>query len=197
MPGHDQEPGRQERGADRIARSLRCRDGRADQRSIKQVVLNLVTNAVKFTEADGMVSICIERGTGRNDVSGRCGYRNWHRSRGLPKLGKPFMQADASTSRRYGGSGLGLAISSRLVELHGGMLTIKSALGPRHLGSGHIPRGTRHAGAGTRGRGCSKLRRWQRRSADCGTGSHVGGCFGWVGDWRAAQRRRDAQLGPC
>jgi signal transduction histidine kinase len=47
----------------------------------------------------------------------------------LPKLGKPFVQADASTSRHYGGSGLGLAISSRLVELHGGTLTISSVLG--------------------------------------------------------------------
>jgi signal transduction histidine kinase len=44
-------------------------------------------------------------------------------------LGKPFVQADASTSRHYGGSGLGLAISSRLVALHGGSLTISSVLG--------------------------------------------------------------------
>lgn len=102
---------------------------RADQRAIKQVVLNLLTNAVKFTPAGGVVSVRIERG-----MDGAIALVVTDTGIGidpeaLPKLGKPFVQADASTSRRYGGSGLGLAISSRLVALHGGTLTISSVLG--------------------------------------------------------------------
>ena len=102
---------------------------RADRRAIKQVVLNLLTNAVKFTPAGGLVSLQVEpsatgevslvvsdTGIGIDPVA-------------LPKLGKPFIQADASTSRRYGGTGLGLAISNRLVALHEGTLTISSTLG--------------------------------------------------------------------
>jgi signal transduction histidine kinase len=102
---------------------------RADRRAIKQVMLNLLTNAVKFTPSGGMVSIRAERtdagelavivadtGIGIDPAA-------------LPRLCQPFVQADASTSRRYGGSGLGLAISNRLVALHGGTLTIASALG--------------------------------------------------------------------
>jgi PAS domain S-box-containing protein len=101
----------------------------ADQRAIKQVVLNLLTNAVKFTPPGGVVSVRMERG-----ADGAISLLVTDTGIGidpeaLPKLGKPFVQADASTSRRYGGSGLGLAISSRLVALHGGSLTISSVLG--------------------------------------------------------------------
>jgi PAS domain S-box-containing protein len=102
---------------------------RADQRSIKQVVLNLLTNAVKFTPAGGVVSVRIERGTDGAISLVVADTGIGIDPEALPKLGKPFVQADASTSRRYGGSGLGLAISSRLVALHGGSLTISSVLG--------------------------------------------------------------------
>jgi signal transduction histidine kinase len=102
---------------------------RADQRAIKQVVLNLLTNAVKFTEPDGLVSVGIERGPDGTVSLVVADTGIGIDPEALPKLGKPFVQADASTSRRYGGSGLGLAISSRLVALHGGTLTIRSALG--------------------------------------------------------------------
>jgi two-component system cell cycle sensor histidine kinase PleC len=102
---------------------------RGDQRSIKQVMLNLLTNAVKFTRAGGNVSVGIERGTDGTIALVVADTGIGIDPEALPRLGKPFVQADASTSRRYGGSGLGLAISFRLVELHGGTLTIKSAVG--------------------------------------------------------------------
>lgn len=102
---------------------------RGDRRAINQVVLNLLSNAVKFTPAGGVVSIRVEPAS-----SGAMSLVVADTGIGidpaaLPKLCQPFIQADASTSRRYGGTGLGLAISSRLVTLHDGTLTIASTLG--------------------------------------------------------------------
>jgi PAS domain S-box-containing protein len=102
---------------------------RADGRAVKQVVLNLLANAVKFTPAGGVVSVRVENaadgglvlvvsdtGIGIDPVA-------------LTSLCEPFVQADASIARRYGGTGLGLAISRKLMALHGGALTIESAVG--------------------------------------------------------------------
>jgi PAS domain S-box-containing protein len=102
---------------------------RADRRAIKQIVLNLLTNAVKFTPRGGAVMIRVEP-----EATGEISLAVADTGIGidpavLPRLCKPFVQADASTSRRYGGTGLGLAISAQLVTLHGGTLTIESTLG--------------------------------------------------------------------
>jgi signal transduction histidine kinase len=102
---------------------------RADRRAIKQVMLNLLTNAVKFTPSGGVVSIRAEPAATGGIALVVADTGIGIDPAALPKLGKPFIQADASTSRRYGGTGLGLAISSRLVALHGGTLTITSTLG--------------------------------------------------------------------
>jgi signal transduction histidine kinase len=101
----------------------------ADRRAIKQVMLNLIANAVKFSPGGGVVTIRAERtATGETSlVVADTGIGIEPAL--LPSLCDPFVQADASASRRYGGSGLGLAISSKLVALHNGTLTIASALG--------------------------------------------------------------------
>jgi signal transduction histidine kinase len=101
----------------------------ADQRAMKQVVLNLLTNAVKFTPAGGVVSIGSER-----TPDGGLALIVADTGIGvdpsvLASLCEPFVQADASISRKYGGTGLGLAISRKLVALHDGTLTIESTLG--------------------------------------------------------------------
>ncbi len=102
---------------------------RGDRRAIKQVMLNLLSNAVKFTPAGGVVTIRAEM-TARGELSLAVSDTGIGIDpEALPRLCQPFIQADASTSRRYGGTGLGLAISARLVALHGGTLTIASALG--------------------------------------------------------------------
>jgi C4-dicarboxylate-specific signal transduction histidine kinase len=102
---------------------------RADRRAIKQVVLNLLTNAVKFTPGGGVVSIRSEKAAGGEVSLVVADTGIGIDPAALSKLCQPFVQADASTSRRYGGTGLGLAISNRLVGLHGGTLTIASVLG--------------------------------------------------------------------
>jgi signal transduction histidine kinase len=102
---------------------------RADRQAMKQIVLNLVSNAVKFTPAGGVVSIRSERA-----ASGDLALVVSDTGIGidpavLASLCEPFTQADASTSRKYGGTGLGLAISCKLMALHDGTLTIESAPG--------------------------------------------------------------------
>jgi signal transduction histidine kinase/CheY-like chemotaxis protein len=95
---------------------------------LRQVVLNLASNAIKFTETG---SVLIE--ISRPDVS-RIEVRVVDTGIGisgeqLPRLFKRFTQADSSTTRRYGGTGLGLAISKQLVELMGGTIEVSSVVG--------------------------------------------------------------------
>jgi signal transduction histidine kinase len=102
---------------------------RADSRAIKQIILNLVTNALKFTREGGTVSIRIECASNHDLVLLVADTGIGIDPAMLASLFEPFTQADASMTRNYGGTGLGLAISRRLVALHGGTLTIESALG--------------------------------------------------------------------
>jgi signal transduction histidine kinase len=100
-----------------------------DRRAMRQIVLNLLTNAVKFTPPGGAVSIRAEP-TANEDLAvivtdNGIGIE----PSALASLCEPFTQADASISRKYGGTGLGLAISSKLMVLHGGTLTIESTPG--------------------------------------------------------------------
>ncbi len=102
-----------------------------DPDRLRQVFINLLGNAVKFTEV-GQVLLSIEQ---LNDqAEGNLLISVSDTGVGIPqdKLGKvfeSFSQADASTTRRYGGTGLGLTISKRLVELMGGTMRVESTLG--------------------------------------------------------------------
>lgn len=99
---------------------------------VRQVLLNLVGNAVKFT-AQGHVLIALQSESGLTNASAvRISVTDT--GIGIPEdkqtlLFKQFSQADASTARKFGGTGLGLAISKRLVEMMGGSMGLKSAPG--------------------------------------------------------------------
>lgn len=102
---------------------------RADHRAVKQVVLNLLGNAVKFSPGGGVVSIDVE-----TVKSGGLALVIADPGIGIDPsvvdaLFEPFTQANATITRRFGGTGLGLAISRKLLTLHGGTLTIESGLG--------------------------------------------------------------------
>jgi two-component system, sensor histidine kinase and response regulator len=103
-----------------------------DPTRIRQVLVNLVANAVKFTE-QGEVAVRVSGGDVRNGrVVARCIVRDTGigiDADALSRLFQPFSQADGSTTRRYGGTGLGLAICKRLVELMGGEIGIESTPG--------------------------------------------------------------------
>ena len=83
-----------------------------DQGRLRQVIFNLIGNALKFTERG---SVDVELGAGPLDACSRARrrarHRHRHRRRALPGLFRRFKQADYGIARRYGGSGLGLAIS--------------------------------------------------------------------------------------
>ncbi|HYC53141.1 MAG TPA: response regulator [Gemmatimonadaceae bacterium] len=103
-----------------------------DPHRLRQVLSNLVGNAVKFT-ARGEV-LLVARVTQRGDEN--VGVRFSVRDTGigipqehLDKVFEPFRQVDTSTTRHYGGTGLGLSISRRLVDLMGGKLTVESTYG--------------------------------------------------------------------
>lgn len=103
-----------------------------DETRLRQVLLNLLNNAVKFTSA-GSVSLAV----GFSDVGAqgdRISFAVTDTGEGIAagqqkRLFQPFVQADASITRKFGGSGLGLSISKKLVEVMGGDIGFSSELG--------------------------------------------------------------------
>jgi len=109
-----------------------------DPLRLAQVLINLVNNAVKFTATGGAVTLSIAREPEAREAAAggtaRVRFEVSDTGIGLSpeqqaRLFQPFVQADGSTSRRYGGTGLGLSISRRLVELMGGRIGVESVLG--------------------------------------------------------------------
>jgi signal transduction histidine kinase len=101
--------------------------GRGDERRLTQVLLNLVGNAIKFTDkgevsikataSDGTYNLAVhDTGPGISEADQQ-------------KLFQEFQQADNSITKAKGGTGLGLAISKRIVEMHGGRIWVESRLG--------------------------------------------------------------------
>jgi PAS domain S-box-containing protein len=98
----------------------------ADTVRMKQVFWNLINNALKFTDPGGRIDIRTS-----NDASGRFEFEISDTGVGiepeqLGTLFQPFEQGSHSVTRQFGGLGLGLAIAKRLIDLHGGAITVKS-----------------------------------------------------------------------
>jgi signal transduction histidine kinase/CheY-like chemotaxis protein len=103
-----------------------------DENRIRQVLLNLVGNAIKFTD-EGAVRVAVGMEPAP-DSSLVAHFSVRDTGAGIPEdkrkiIFEPFRQADGSTTRRYGGTGLGLAISSGLVDIMGGRIWLESELG--------------------------------------------------------------------
>ena len=100
-----------------------------DERRLKQILSNLLNNAVKFTPEGGAIGLEIE-GDREHDV---VRFIIWDNGIGMPKdalnqLFEPFLQLDGGLARQYGGTGLGLALVHRLVDMHGGSVSVESEL---------------------------------------------------------------------
>jgi signal transduction histidine kinase len=101
---------------------------KADQRRVRQILLNLLSNALKFTPAGGRVTLrafCSDEGLVLQVMDTGIGMAPQDFSKAL----EPFGQVDSSLARKYEGTGLGLPLTRLMVELHGGRLTLESALG--------------------------------------------------------------------
>ena len=113
-----------------------------DPTRLRQVLLNLLGNAIKFTES-GEVALRVMPDAD-SSAPGALRFTISDTGIGIPdeKLGavfERFTQADSSTTRRYGGSGLGLTISKRLVELMGGRIWVESGVGKGSVFSFAVP----------------------------------------------------------
>ncbi|MBM4141300.1 MAG: diguanylate cyclase [Nitrospira sp.] len=116
-------------------------DVTADKVKLKQILYNLLSNAIKFTPEGGKVGINIAK---EENIDGRypwaipglefIKFSVWDTGIGIgpedkEKIFDEFEQADSSFSRKYGGVGLGLALTKKLVELHGGNISVETNLG--------------------------------------------------------------------
>jgi|HubBroStandDraft_6_1064221.scaffolds.fasta_scaffold06106_4 PAS domain S-box-containing protein len=105
---------------------------RGDFSRLRQIVVNLVGNSIKFTDSGEIaVKVQVEGKEGANFI---CHFTVADTGIGIPEekrelIFKPFSQADSSTTRKYGGTGLGLTISTRLVTMMGGKIWVESEMG--------------------------------------------------------------------
>lgn len=99
-----------------------------DKRAIKQVMLNLMSNAIKFTPEGGIVELTAELDQAHVHITVKDSGIGIDPA-ALPKLGRPFEQVENQLTKTHNGTGLGLAISRSLVDLHGGYLSIDSEVG--------------------------------------------------------------------
>jgi signal transduction histidine kinase len=102
----------------------------ADGRRLKQILVNLLNNAVKFTPAGGRIGLEVTGDTTQQVVH----MSVWDTGIGiaptdLPQLFQPFVQLDSRLARQYDGTGLGLALVARMAELHGGSVMVTSTIG--------------------------------------------------------------------
>jgi CheY-like chemotaxis protein/anti-sigma regulatory factor (Ser/Thr protein kinase) len=114
----------------------------ADERRLRQILINLLNNAVKFTPNGGEVRLEVSL-----DLSVEQPMLNFMikdtgigiAKEDLPKLFQSFVQVDSRLARRYEGTGLGLALVERLAKLHGGRVSVESKVGEGSCFSVHLP----------------------------------------------------------
>ncbi len=112
----------------------------SDLTRVKQVLFNLLSNAAKFTEeGDITLEVLREEGPPPHIIFRVSDTGIGMTTEQLQRLFQPFMQADASTTRRYGGAGLGLTISQRFAQMMGGYIVVESTSGEGSTFTVHLP----------------------------------------------------------
>ena len=101
-----------------------------DDRRLKQILVNLLNNAVKFTPNEGQIGLRVQ-GYAKDEC---LRFTIWDTGVGIApedmdKLFEPFVQIDSRLARQYEGTGLGLALVYRMTKLHGGSISVESEVG--------------------------------------------------------------------
>ena len=110
-----------------------------DPSLIEQAVVNLLDNAIKYSDDGGIVRVEAAQGEGQIIIvlqDQGCGIDKKH----LPRLFERFYRVDKARSRQLGGTGLGLAIAKHIVQAHGGHLSVESTPGKGSIFSIHLPK---------------------------------------------------------
>lgn len=110
-----------------------------DLKKIDKVILNLIGNALKFTEEGGTITVSTHVHGGKFEISVKDTGIGIPKDK-LPILFRRFQQVDASTTRKYGGTGLGLALVKQFAELHGGSVAVESEYGSGSCFTVTLPR---------------------------------------------------------
>jgi two-component system, cell cycle sensor histidine kinase PleC len=110
----------------------------ADHRAVKQMLLNLLSNALKFTDTGAIMVYARANPTGLTlrVIDTGCGIPPEH----LPRLARPFEQVETELARNHHGTGLGLALTKSLVDMHGGKFSIQSEVGRGTIVTITLPR---------------------------------------------------------
>lgn len=139
-----------------------------DTKQLERVVVNLISNAIKFTEPGGEVSLSLEARDAAMVLEVKdsgCGIDKAQ----LATIFERFAQADHRVQRRYGGSGIGLAFVREIVALHSGIVSVDSVIGEGTTFKVSFPTGTDHLTA-------EQIQRWKEAEQE-EPPSLVGGAF--------------------
>ncbi len=121
--------------------SIHCEEGvkaRANSQILEQAVVNLVDNAIHYSDAEKAINISVTKSGDETAISVQdhgCGMEKEH----LPRLFERFYRVDRARSRNLGGTGLGLAIVKHIAQVHAGRVSVESAVGVGSVFRIHLP----------------------------------------------------------
>jgi signal transduction histidine kinase len=118
-------------------------DIHVDPEKLQQALVNLVSNALKFTDPGGRVVVWLDSSAEEATVGVEDTGIGVPADR-IDAIFERFSQADGSVTRRYGGTGIGLALAKEIVNLHGGLITVESTVGRGSSFVVHLRRGSEH-----------------------------------------------------